>query len=391
MNTLPGPAKLDLYGKIAFTVIVLVVFSEFLRVDRVTGTPERLVLVFGLGAIHTVVGILYKDGLGRLGRPVGLGLYFAVQSALVCAILLLTPLKGFSFLIAMPITSMAVLDLRWPLAAAVVAALFSASVGAIWLDFGAASALRTFPSYGIAFLFTVLFSVVTRRAHEARLHAEQLSAELGAANEKLRLLAAQADELATTRERNRLAREIHDGLGHYLTTINVQVEAARAVLAADPAQAAGAMEKAARLSRDALDDARRSVGALRADLPRLPLPQAIESLALNLGLQATVRLQGEPRALAPAIEHALYRSAQEGLTNVRKHASATHTELTLDYSQPARIGLTIADNGRGSTDAHPAGGYGLRGIRERLELLGGTMSAANRTGGGFALTVEIPA
>lgn len=387
--------KFDLYWQLAFAAVVLVVFAEFLWTNRVgTGAPWQVVLVFAFGALYAALGVLGLEGCGGKNNPRAAALYFVVQCALATAIVLITPLKGFSGIITMPIASMAVLCLSWPWAALVVAELFAACIIAITIAFGLSSGLQSASSYGIAFAFTVVFSVVTRRAQESRDRSEQLAQELAAANEQLRRYAEQAGELATTRERNRLAREIHDGLGHYLTTINVQLEAARAVLAGEPARAADALATAARLSRDALEDIRRSVGTLRADAPHPPLPESLRALAHNLGLSVAVQVRGDPRPLPPAVEHALYRSAQEGLTNVLKHATAERTDLTLDYRDAARVVLTVSDNGRGPGDgnnhAAPAG-YGLRGIRERVDLLGGSVSTGGAAGGGFVLTIDVPA
>jgi signal transduction histidine kinase len=105
-----------------------------------------------------------------------------------------------------------------------------------------------------------------------------------------------------------------------------------------------------------------------------------------------LQIEGSPRALDAVAEHALFRAAQEGLTNVRKHAGATSATLTLDFRLPGRVRLTIADNGRGlPADMARGSGYGLRGLRERIALLGGSVVAGNAPGGGFALTVEVPA
>lgn len=390
MNAKGAHGRFDFYGKIAFAALVLVVFGEFLRVDRVNGTLGQLVLVFVLGALYAALGILSPASCTQ--RKVGsFSVYLLLQWAIANALVFVTPLKGFSFLIAMPIVSLATLDLGWLGASVVISELFAACLGTILWTFGSRALPEALPGYSVAFVFTVVFSLAARRALEARQHAEKLSNELAAANEQLRRYAAQADELATARERNRLAREIHDGIGHYLTTINVQLEAAHAVFTTQPAQAAAAIEKAARLSREALDDVRRSVGTLRTDIARPPLPDALQSLAQNLGLAVAFQLHGTPRPLPPAVEHALFRAAQEGLTNVRKHAAATHTDLTLDFTAPERVVLAIADNGRGAPATAAPSGFGLRGMRERIELLGGTVVAANGPTGGFVLRVELPA
>lgn len=386
----PHRDRYEFVGGLAFALVVLAVFSEFLRPERVTGEPWQLVTVFTAAAAYATLGLLGKSVFDS--HPRGLALYIAVQAALATLIVLLNPLKGFSGLITMPAVSLAVLELGWFWATVTVIELFATVLGALWWEFGRDSAIGSVPSYGIAFVFVVVFSLVTRHARDAKRRAEQLSTELATANDQLRRYATEAGDLATTRERNRLAREIHDGLGHYLTTINVQLEAARAVFASQPAQAAAALEKAAQLTRDALDDVRRSVGTLRADVARPPLPEALQSLAHNLGLAVDIQQRGTPRPLSPATEHALFRAAQEGLTNVRKHAAATATAVTLDFVSPTRVALTIADDGRG-IPAHAAAttGHGLRGLRERIELLGGTVATRNGAERGFILQIELPA
>jgi signal transduction histidine kinase len=147
--------------------------------------------------------------------------------------------------------------------------------------------------------------------------------------------------------------------------------------------------KAAKLTGEALDDVRRSVGTLRTDRARPPLPEAVKQLAVHADPVPVVAIEGSPRPLAPAIEHALFRAVQEGLTNIHKHARATNALVRLDYREPQRVRLELADNGVGAA-ATPVG-FGLTGLRERIEVLGGRVESGNRAGGGFALTVEVPA
>jgi signal transduction histidine kinase len=135
---------------------------------------------------------------------------------------------------------------------------------------------------------------------------------------------------------------------------------------------------------------RRSVGALRTDAARPPLPDALRELATHGEPVPTLSIEGAPRPLAPGIEHALFRAAQEGLTNIRKHARATQALVRLDFRTPSRIVLELSDNGVGAPAA-TGSGFGLQGLRERIEIIGGTVNAANRLEGGFALRVEVPA
>lgn len=155
---------------------------------------------------------------------------------------------------------------------------------------------------------------------------ERLNNQLSDANRKLREYAVQVEELAIAQERNLLAREVHDGLGHYLTAVNMQIKATQAVLDQDRPKALDALAKAQILAEGALTDIRRSVSTLR-DEPTLnqPLPEAIESLLLECrsqGLVAELSTMGNYRIVSPQADFTLYRVVQEALTNVRKHALA---------------------------------------------------------------------
>jgi len=220
---------------------------------------------------------------------------------------------------------------------------------------------------------------------------ESLAERLRAANDQLRRYAGQVEELAITRERNRLAREIHDSLGHYLTVVNVQIEAARAMLDRDRDKAAQALDRAQGLTREGLADVRRSVSALReSPLTGLSLGEALErlaetcrtaGLAVDLTVSQTAGDLDEGRALT------VYRSVQEALTNARKHAQAS--KVTVRLSRDAsRVTLTVADDGRGCAD--PGGGFGLRGLCERAQTWRGDCRVETAPGEGFRLTVSLP-
>jgi signal transduction histidine kinase len=276
-----------------------------------------------------------------------------------------------------------------------VAGLFALVVGVSGRA-GAGLVSRSTDLAGLAagFAFVIVFTRVAVREKRTREHAEELSAELAAANGQLRETALRAEELAAARERNRLAREIHDSLGHYLTTVAVQLEAARALHATEPVRALAAVEKAHGLAREALVEVRRSVGLMRAEGPARPLVERLRELAESeAGGIVALYVVGAARRLGPEAEHGLFRAAQEGLTNVRKHAGTDvrAVMLTADFSAPDRVSVSVADDGRGADGAGPAGGYGLAGLRERVALLGGTLTAGNGVAGGFVLRAEISA
>jgi signal transduction histidine kinase len=227
---------------------------------------------------------------------------------------------------------------------------------------------------------------------KSRSEVERLVKQLEDANQRLRKYAIQVDELATTRERNRLAREIHDGLGHYLTTINMQIQAALAVMGKDNRKAKDALSTAQNMTHDALDDVRQSVAALRASPDEdLPLNERIINLTSNLpssGITPTFEVIGEPRALSPQITLTIFRTAQEGINNACKHAKATKVHITLDFSDPISVTLSMQDNGIGSDVT--TGGFGLIGLRERAHFLNGNLTTRTTPGQGFELEIKLP-
>lgn len=210
------------------------------------------------------------------------------------------------------------------------------------------------------------------------------------AREQLRAYALEVERLAAVQERNRVARDIHDGIGHSLTVVQMQIKAARAVLATDPARADGVLEKAQQQAEEALAEVRRSVGSLREQRPAVPLPEALRALAEEAsaaGVPTSLDVSGAARPLVPAAEESLYRAAQEGLTNVRKHARATRASLLLDYTGPAAVRLEVRDDGAG---LQGGSGFGLLGVRERAAHAGGSMKIESVVGQGSTLSVEVP-
>jgi len=387
----PKAHRTDYYGAFAFGSVIVTCFMQFVITSRLQGQPWQVLLTFLLGAIYGALGVFDDSIVLRYGAP-WRNRVFALMLGLVTVMIFVSPVRGFFSIIVLPLMSQAVFDYRPRHAAAIGLYLYGLCIGVLWFYYGIRAVPEAMASYVAAFAFTIAFTFITKQALDARDREGRLRGELEAANAQLRAYAAQAEELATTRERNRLAREIHDGVGHYLTVVKTQLDVAAAICVTNPAQAKANVEKAARLTAEALDDVRRSVGSLRADAPRPPLPDALRQLATHGEPVPSVAIEGTPRPLPPAVEHALFRAAQEGLTNIRKHARATTALVRLDFRDAQRVQLELADNGIGRAPAPAAGGgFGLTGLRERIELLGGTVSAANRLEGGFALRVEVPA
>jgi signal transduction histidine kinase len=385
MDLLPRPRSV-LYGQLATAGAALAQLIPFFTSPDFRERNGMLVLMGG--ALYAVVGVWsYSLFFSTGGRRVWI--YFALQCTLIAVVA--RELNGAVFL-ALPVVCQAVEAFGWR-SSPIVLGLFGLGVWARWATGGAAAGFEALASHGAGFIFAVALTALTGQAMAARERADQLRAALESANAQLLAHAAEVAELAAARERNRIAREIHDGLGHALTVINVQLEAARATRVSAPAESDAALETATRISRDALADVRRSVGALRVDEARPALPRSIQALADDAGVALSLQVHGLVRPLPAEIEHALYRCAQEGITNISKHAAATRAAVLLDFRVASQVALVVSDNGQGRANKNNPShhGVGLDGIRERIELLGGRVTAANGATGGFVLSIEVPA
>jgi signal transduction histidine kinase len=388
------PHPVNFYAIFAFASVILTCYSQFLFARRIPGEPWQVGVTFLLGALHTALTVL-GNGLARRWGEQSRILVYALNTVIVTGLIFVSPIRGFFGIIVLPMVSQAIFEFRPRWAALISLYYYAASISVFGFHYGPARGLEGAITYLAAFAFTLVFTAITKRALDARELSERLRRELEEANHQLREHARQAEELATTRERNRLAREIHDGVGHYLTVVKTQLDAAAALMPTQPAKARDALEKAAQLAAEALDDVRRSVGTLRTDAARPSLADSVRQLAAHAEPRPEVRVHGVSREISAAAEHALYRVAQEALTNIRKHARATAAVIALDFRAPDLIRLTVSDNGRGPpSPLKPCGapdvGFGLRGLRERVEILGGKLEAGARPGGGFELTVEVP-
>ncbi len=213
------------------------------------------------------------------------------------------------------------------------------------------------------------------------------------------LMASRAAEAraAAAAERGRLAREMHDVLAHSLSALALQLESTRLLARSRGVdeEVALAIDRAHHLAASGLEEARRAIATERGD--ELPGPERIGVLAdafeEQSGLPVAVEVRGEPRELTPEARLAVYRTAQEALTNVRRHATAERVEVKLDYLPDSTV-LVIEDHAVAGAPVPVAlaltgGGYGLTGMRERAELLGGELVAAP-TSGGFRVELRLP-
>jgi signal transduction histidine kinase len=235
-------------------------------------------------------------------------------------------------------------------------------IGAVWIGFAVA--------FGLVFLFLQLLV-------DAILAERKGQQDLAEANLRLRHYALRVEELATVQERNRIARDIHDSLGHSLTAFNIHLGAVLRLLHTDLPEAEALLLEVKQLGSQALQDVRQSVGLLRADpLQGRSLLEAIESLVRDFqrttGILPTFTYE-IATPLAVELDFTLYRLVQESLTNIRKHAAASKVEISISTTA-TEITAIVRDNGKGFDPCHQSSGFGLLGMQERTATFGGMMT-----------------
>lgn len=249
-----------------------------------------------------------------------------------------------------------------------------------------------------------LLAIFIQASIEAILAERRSRDQLAIANEQLRTYALKVEDVATLQERNRIAREIHDSLGHSLTACNLHLDAALRLFQSDPEEAHDLMREAKQLGSQALQDVRQSVATLRSDpLQNQSLSRLIQRLAEEfqratlIQPSITLQLSTEPNN---AIKTATYRIIQEALTNIAKYAQATQVQISLVSRErissenvsrePAQLQIQIQDNGIGFVPAQIRSGFGLQGMQERAIALGGQWQVRSQPGQGCCIEVEIP-
>ncbi len=246
--------------------------------------------------------------------------------------------------------------------------------------------LATVLPFFVGFLLVMLLMNTAQVAHKT---LEKLTT----ANEKLRQYTLQVEQIVTLQERNRIARDIHDSLGHSLTAMNVQLQTALKLRQTDPAEAWDFIIGAKQLGSTALQEVRQSVSTLRSDLLEdRPLEAVIESLVQGFhqatGLMPTISINlAVP--LPASVVTTLYRIVQESLTNICKHAAATKVQIQISATI-AQVHLIVQDNGKGFNPEQNPTGFGLQGMRERVSDLKGQFTVESKPGSGCRITVELP-
>jgi signal transduction histidine kinase len=248
--------------------------------------------------------------------------------------------------------------------------------------------------YRWAFVFMFAGILLSLQLLIDRMLAEQKAKEeLSIANQRIRNYAIKAEEIGSLQERNRIAREIHDSLGHSLTTLNLYLEMAVKFAHIQPERSHEVLIEAKRLGSIALQDVRQSVSTLRSDpLQGKDLPIALHRLVEEFQQSSQIESRCDldlPLLIPSEVAITIYRIVQEGLTNITKYAQANKASIKVKTTA-TEIELRIIDDGCGFNTTYNSSGFGLQGMRERVTSLQGKFEIVSSPGQGCQIMAIIP-
>jgi signal transduction histidine kinase len=380
----------SIWFSVASYVILVAAGVVGLRFDPPATVTLRWLVIILLAGIAVVQTRMPRRG----SPPWRIHAYLGVHGGLVAALMFLQPgWTMYPVLYIAPIT-WAILHLPVRQGVYWIAAFTVATATSFAIGINLGEGLIALFLYGVLYAFIGAFASALARADAARRESQALLAELQETHDQLQEYALRAEELAVVEERNRLAREMHDTLGHRLTVASVQLEAAQRLCPTDSERAANMVGTVREQVREALAELRATVATLRtpveADLQlRSALRRLMDHFEKATGLTVHRVLPNEMPPLPDAYRLTFFRVAQEALTNIQKHAGASQAWLVLTAGDEA-FSLLVGDDGKGvSLNAAPTG-FGLQGLRERAEQLGGELHVEPRPGGGTQLSFRLP-
>ena len=256
-------------------------------------------------------------------------------------------------------------------------------------DFISVNDMQTLMIFGVLTSLIFLMARLIKQESENGQALKSLNNDLQITHQKLQVSADEITSLAVVNERNRMARDIHDGVGHHLAAINIQLEMAMKLMARDPSTSLESIAMAKSAAKEALNDVRKSVGTFTKSDEAFNLKEAISLLVERFqseDLTISVSVDGDENYYPERVRLVLYRMVQEGLTNVHKHAAASRVNIWLQFS-PKKAMLRIIDDGAGFDINQVSKGIGLPGMCERVESLGGTINFDSRQGEGTIIDI----
>jgi signal transduction histidine kinase len=391
---------------IGYLAVLAIINQSLWDPRRVTINTLFYYLLLGLVAC-LCLGLAYwtwiQKQLGRVFLPIIIGIITVLPMLATWGIIqlfprtpMLDPQSSVMRLIPFLLISFLLVawQYRWPYMLLIILGITGLNLGIIW----------SFPSPGLSpfqgaltatLIQTIVFLVVGFSISflMSRIRKQQQSLET--ANIRLTHYASTLEQLTTTRERNRLARELHDTLAHTLSGLSVQLEALKAYWDVDQTLARSSLEKSLTVARSGLEETRRALKALRASpLDDLGLAQAVrimvEDMAARNNLHLDLSVTEDLPALSPDVEQAIYRIAQEAVTNAVSHGKASNLTVRLEFSEGNGL-LVVRDDGIGFNPdkIKNPGQFGLTGMRERAQLIGGTLNITSSPGHGTNVQLTI--
>jgi len=337
-------------------------------------------------AIITILPVVLSNTISRLPVtvPGPLGPRFTVPESLVLVIF------PFVFVALMLVAW----RYKWQYVLLVILGIAALNFGMIW-SFAAPGNPPFLGGLTIALIQTIIFLAVGFSVSYLMSRLNQQQQSLEEANTRLTHHSSTLEHLATSRERNRVARELHDTLAHTLSGLSVQLEAVKAYWDIDPQKARSTLEGSLEAAHSGLGETRRALQALRASpLDDLGLSLAVRTMAEDIAVRAKLALNlsiaDELPSLSPDVEQCIYRVAQEAVTNVAKHAKAKTLTVNLESTEE-KVTLTVHDDGVGFDldKKDKANDYGLEGMQERAQLVGGKLTVTSKPDEGTTVKLVV--
>jgi signal transduction histidine kinase len=377
---------------LAFAVVVLA--SYFAMFSSITGPNLiKLIIMVTLGIAYISIGIYGFTFCLKKNRFDLMLLYFIIQISIGSFIVYLGQGAGISAILLLPLAGHAVVIAPGYWLYLINGLIVAGYVFAVKFHSGNWNEVwTTIPTVLAGLIYIMVFTQMALEEEESRTKSERLNVELEEANKRLKIYADEVEKLTIIQERNRLAREIHDGLGHYLTTINMQLQAAHAILKTDPLKADDAIEKARIQSKLALIDVRKSVSALRFDSDKPENLNAMINKAIRpcewAGIEPHFKIIGQSREITKTMQSTIFRIIQETVNNACKYSNAKNFYVNMDYSDSDKLVMSVSDDGLGAKNYEA--GFGLLGLKERIELIDGKIEIQSFPSMGFQIGIELP-
>ena len=396
--SMQGPRLIQLcvYWIIFIVLLIFVInYPAGLAQWRFFGTVIALVFLLALNVAWAAPN---PDGAAELSAAKDWA-FLILSAGFILAAAILSGQTDIAYMISLQAAQAAVKRGAWPAGFVygagnlLVWLLYMVWKGTAWSEIIAVES-----SLMIGLVMILLFVTLVKRYADQTKRAEALLKELQAASRELEEAHQKEKNLAIAEERVRLARDIHDGLGHHLTVLSIQLQAAGKLVERNPQAAAEAIQVCRLETQAALEEVRHSVSFMRqAPGENRPLPETlaslVESFGQHTGLRASFAVAGDPIEPSPFAREAFFRATQEGLTNVQKHAiNASCVAVRLVY-EAGSIRLSVLDDGvqsKGGSSTDDPHGFGLEGLCERAVQLGGVLHSGPTLSGGFELEVSLP-